>query len=92
MLEGIASAAAQRSGWRMELVEPNDIREGADLSRFDGFIVRVVDERMARALLATEKPVVDTYGRIDRNPIPFIRLDDAHSTNRRGKPHFQSLH
>ena len=77
MLEGIASAAAQRSGWRMELVEPNDIREGADLSRFDGFIVRVVDERMARALLATGKPVVDTYGRIDRNPIPFIRLDDA---------------
>lgn len=77
MLEGIASAAAQRSDWRMELVEPNDIREGADLSRFDGFIVRVVDERMARALLATGKPVVDTYGRIDRNPIPFIRLDDS---------------
>ena len=77
MLEGIASAAATHSDWRMELVEPGEIRPGVDLSRFDGFIVRVVSEQMARTLLATGKPVVDTYGRIDRNPIPFIRLDDA---------------
>lgn len=76
LLEGIADYALARPEWRLEALDPDDLTDPSNLRHFDGFIVRVMDDRTADALIKTRKPVVDTYGRTDRGPIPFIRLDD----------------
>ena len=77
MLEGIADYAVTLSDWRLEAVEPSALVDLSTLRRYDGFIVRVMDDRTSDALVKSRKPVVDTYGRGDKSPIPFIRLDDA---------------
>ena len=77
MLEGIADYALTHSDWRLEAVEPSLLVDSANLRRYDGFIVRVMDDRTADALVKSRKPAIDTYGRVDSSPIPFIRLDDA---------------
>ena len=77
LLRGIADYALERTDWRLELVEPERLVRPSYLAQFDGLIVRVMDDRTAAALVQSGKPVVDTYGRIDRNPLESIRLDDA---------------
>lgn len=76
MLEGIADYAIARPDWRLEAVAPDALSDATGLRHFDGFIVRVMDDRSAGALLKTRKPAIDTYGRDDYGRIPFIRLDD----------------
>lgn len=76
MLEGIADYALAHTDWRLESVEPKSLIDSANLKRFDGFIVRVMDNATAKALTQSGKPVIDTYGRMDSGAIPFIRLDD----------------
>ena len=76
LLEGIADYALAHTDWRLEPVEPRVLTDPANLRRFDGFIVRVMDDRTAELLIKTRKPVIDTYGRTDASPIPYIRLDD----------------
>ena len=77
MLEGLAAFAQEKTEWRLEQVEPEQLLHDPHLERFDGLIVRVMDEATAGRLKALRKPVIDTYGRIDANPLPFIRLDDG---------------
>lgn len=77
LLEGLSEYALTNTDWRLEAVEPNTLTDPANLRRFDGFIVRVMDDRTADALVKIRKPVIDTYGRVDCSPIPFIRLDDG---------------
>ena len=76
LLKGVADYALEHTDWRLELVDPEKLTSPAYLAAFDGFIVRVMDERTADALLKSRKPVVDTYGRVDDNPLVSIRLDD----------------
>lgn len=77
LLEGIADYALANTDWRLESVEPAALTNTSNLKRFDGFIVRVMDDKTAKALIKSKKPVIDTYGRSDFGDIPFIRLDDA---------------
>ncbi len=77
LLKGIADYALEKTDWRLELVDPTQLNDVGYIRQFDGLIVRVMDDRTSRALVKSHKPVVDTYGRIDENPIPSIRLDDA---------------
>ena len=77
LLEGIADYALAHPEWRLEAVEPATLTSASNLRRFDGFIVRVMDDRTADALIKSRKPVIDTYGRHDLGDIPFIRLDDG---------------
>ena len=77
LLKGIADYALERTDWRLELVDPDRLTRASYLAQFDGLIVRVMDDRTAAALARSGKPVVDTYGRIDGNPLESIRLDDA---------------
>ena len=77
LLKGVADYALERTDWRLELVDPEHLSRASYLAQFDGLIVRVMDDRTAAALLRSGKPVVDTYGRINDNPLPSIRLDDA---------------
>ena len=77
LLEGISDYALEHADWRMELVDPEMLQDVSYVRQFDGLIVRVMDDATAEALRKSGRPVVDTYGRIDDNPLPFIRLDDA---------------
>lgn len=77
LLEGIADYALQKTDWRLELVDPESLQDVASVRAFDGLIVRVMDDGMEAVLRKSRRPVVDTYGRVDDNPLPSIRLDDA---------------
>ena len=77
MIEGIADYALAHTDWRLESIDPKTLADPANIKRFDGFIVRVMDDATANALIKTKKPVIDTYGRNDIGRIPFIRLDDC---------------
>ena len=77
LLEGIADYALERTDWRLELVDPETLQDVSSVRKFDGLIVRVMDDETADALRKSNRPVVDTYGRRDDNPLPSIRLDDA---------------
>lgn len=77
LLEGIADYALERTDWRLELVDPEMLQSASSVRRYDGLIVRVMDDATADVLRKSRRPVVDTYGRRDDNPLPFIRLDDA---------------
>lgn len=76
MLEGIAEAALEHDDWRLEPVEPKLLTDVGRIRCFDGLIVRVMDNATADALAQSGRPVIDTYGRLDQSPLPFIRLDD----------------
>ena len=76
LLEGIADHALAHADWRLEPVEPEAFANPSAIGHFDGFIVRVMDDKTADRLVKSKKPVVDTYGRNDFSRIPFIRLDD----------------
>lgn len=76
LLEGIAEYAQEHPEWRLDILE-NDWLENPDyMNKYDGYIVRVMDDKTAQALIKTKKPVIDTYGRYNDTPFSTIRLDD----------------
>lgn len=77
LLEGIADYALEHTDWRLELIDPEVLQNASSVRKFDGLIVRVMDDATADVLQKSRKPVIDTYGRRDDNPLPSIRLDDA---------------
>jgi len=77
LLEGIADYALQHTDWRLELVDSERLQSLSYVRQFDGLIVRVMDDATSDVLRKSRRPVVDTYGRVDDNPLPSIRLDDA---------------
>lgn len=76
LLEGLAEYAREQYDWRLTLLEPEQLTDAATLAQYDGFIARVMDDASAKALLATGKPVIDVYGRMEHNPFTTLRLDD----------------
>lgn len=77
LLEGIADYALEHTDWRLELIDPEVLQDASAVRKFDGLIVRVMDDATADVLRKARRPVIDTYGRRDDNPLPSIRLDDA---------------
>ena len=76
LLEGIAEFALGHPEWNFDLLEADMVQRSEILNRYDGFIVRIMDDKTAEMLNATGKPVIDTYGRLESSPIPFVRIDD----------------
>jgi LacI family transcriptional regulator len=76
LLSGLADFALACPDWRLDMLDPEDLVDARTLAAYDGFIVRVMDDRTADALAKSGKPVVDTYGRVDGSPFDTIRLDD----------------
>lgn len=76
VLEGIADYSLQETAWRVELVSRADLLRPGFVDGFDGLVARVMDNALADVLVASGKPVVDAYGRLDGNPLSSIRLDD----------------
>ena len=61
LCKGIAAFAGEHEGISPVFITPDMLKRKSELARFDGFIVRVMNGAMARALAATRKPVVDVY-------------------------------
>lgn len=76
LLEGIAQYAQEHPEWRLDIIEPNWLKNPGSLDAYDGYIMRVMDDASADFLINTNKPVIDTYGRYDDGPFSTIRLDD----------------
>ena len=81
LLAGVADYALDMPDWRFDLLSSEELADSRFLSRYDGFIVRVMDARTADALAESGRPVVDTYGRLDGCVFDTIRLDDAAIAN-----------
>ena len=76
LLSGLADFALSRPDWRFDLLDPDDLVDSRTPAAYDGLIVRVMDDATAAALAKSGRPVIDTYGRVDRSPFDTIRLDD----------------
>ena len=50
MIEGIADYALAHTDWRLESIDPKTLADPANFRRFDGFIVRVMDDATADAV------------------------------------------
>ena len=58
---GISRFAQEHADWSMRMLEWADADNPRRLHEFDGFIVRILNDRLARTFLNTGKPVVDVF-------------------------------
>lgn len=63
MHDGIIAYARAREDLALRMLEFEDVGDPKRLAGCDGFIARILDDRMAAALQRTRKPVVDVYCR-----------------------------
>ena len=61
LCEGIVRFAQKRSDWMLNMLEWDDLARPERLKGFDGFIARLINDRVAGSLLSLHKPVVDVY-------------------------------
>ena len=59
--EGAASFACECPGISLGMLEWRDLNDARNLSAYDAFIVRILDDRMEQSLRRTRKPVVDVF-------------------------------
>lgn len=58
---GISQFARQAGNLSLKMLEWDDLSRPQGLSQFDGFIARILNEKMARRFMRTNKPVVDIF-------------------------------
>jgi len=61
LCEGIVHFAQRKTDWALSMLEWDDVQRAENLKEFDGFIARLIDDRIAETFLQTGKPVVDVY-------------------------------
>lgn len=61
LCDGIVRFARERKDWSLRIVEFSEIRETPRLRSHDGFIARVMNDKIADILANTGKPVVDVF-------------------------------
>lgn len=91
LCEGIAACARERGDLSLEFAEWKAGCGQKALREFDGFIARVWNDRMAAALKATGRPVIDVYGGepsddfvlVDQNARLIAQLAARHFIERR---------
>lgn len=86
--EGIAEYSHRHPGWRLSMFE-DGLPPPETLKEFDGFLWAIKDERTARSLVATGKPVVDLQSD-GIYPGTFAVLADHDACGRLAAGHFFS--
>ena len=71
---GVAEVAEQNPEWNLELINPESATAKAS-GEYDGWICRVTDTRMARALAKNGRPVVDCLCAIDEPTFATVKTD-----------------
>ena len=69
---GISRFAQGHDDWSMRMLEWSDADNPRRLREYDGFIVRVLNARIARVFQSTGKPVVDVFHECDWPGFSFV--------------------
>lgn len=73
LCEGIVRFAQERNDWSLRIIEFAELDNRLRQDRYDGFIVRVMNDEITKKLAKTGKPVVDVFF---EKPIPgFAAID-----------------
>ena len=75
--EGAASFACECPGISLGMLEWRDLNDARNLSAYDAFIVRILDDRMEQSLRRTRKPVVDVFYGKRREGFGVADLDNV---------------
>ena len=87
LCEGIVRFAQTRSNWSLSMLEWADVSRASNLRGFDGFIARILNDRIASVFQQTRKPVVDVY--VSRERPEFSSSDQqARSIGQMAARHF----
>lgn len=76
LCEGIVRFARERKDWSLRVIEFSELRGLLRGSNHDGFIARVMNDKISRLLADTGKPVVDVFY---ERPIPGFAAVDQHA-------------
>ena len=77
LCEGVAAYAGEHPGISLGMLEWSDLNDIRNVSRYDAFIVRVLDDRMEQSLRRARKPVVDVFYGKRRNGFAVADCDNA---------------
>ena len=87
LCSGIVQYAQTRDDWSLTMLDWDDLTHTSRLKGFDGFIVRVINDEIARTFAQTGKPVVDVFE--GRNSQPFVKvIQDATRISQLAVRHF----
>ncbi len=75
ILEGIGDFVSTQSNWQMDLLEAEQLKDPKARSKYDGFIVRILDDKTEDLLVSTGKPVIDIYRRQERVTFTALHTD-----------------
>jgi LacI family transcriptional regulator len=87
---GVAEDAEQNPEWDLELINPESATAKAD-DEYDGWICRVTDRRMAKALAKSARPVVDCLCAVDMPEFATVKTD-AEKIGELAAQHFLERH
>ena len=76
LCEGIVRFARERKDWALRIIEFSELRSRIRRDAYDGFIARVMNDKMARDLADTGRPVVDVFF---EKPIPGFGAVDQNA-------------
>lgn len=73
LCRGISELARETNAFTPYLIDASALRTTEELRGYDGFIARVMNDRMAEALAATGRPVVDVYYEKPRDGFAIVK-------------------
>ena len=87
LAEGVAAYARERQDWSLSFLNGRTLSRRTNLTAFDGFIARVIDDRTAEILSAAKRPVVDVF--YERRHSGFAVVEsNHHAVGARAAEHF----
>ena len=61
LCEGVVRFACERNDWSLKFIEFSELRQDIRRNKYDGFIARVMNDGIAKAIASVGKPVVDVF-------------------------------
>lgn len=87
LCSGIIQYAQTRDDWSLTMLDWDDLAHASRLAEFDGFIVRVINDEIAKIFAKTGKPVIDVFE--GDHAQPFVKvIQDAEDVSRLAADHF----
>ena len=87
LCSGVVQYAQTRDDWSLAMLDLDDLARPSHLASFDGFIVRILNDEIARKFANTGRPVVDVFE--GGHAQPFVKvIQDAEEVSRLAAEHF----
>ncbi len=87
LCSGVVQYAQTRDDWSLAMLDLDDLARPPHLAGFDGFIVRILNDEIARKFANTGRPVVDVFE--GGHAQPFVKvIQDAEEVSRLAAEHF----